>query len=478
MQTALASITACGAHVPRLRLHRKTIADQIAWANPAASAQAQGTRAICNWDEDSITLAVDAARACALGALPQIDALTLASTTLPFTDRSNAALVAAALDLPEALDTLDAGGSMRAGSGALADAAQRAGRVTLVIGADARRARAGSSAELSYGDAAAALLVGPPRDNSNADVLAVERLAANFVDHYRSANSDFDYSLEERWVRDSGFLEFAPRAIARVLQRAQLVASDVAHFAMPGPANLTQRVARAAGLTRASITNNLHADVGDSGAAHPLLMLVAALEQAAAGEVIVLGAFGQGFDALVLRAGARRLAQRPLTQAIERGADEPSYVRYLSHANLLDVDFGMRAERDHRTAHTVAWRKNRAVSAFVGGRCQTCGTVQYPPSRVCVNPDCRATDTQESHPLAETRGKVKTFTEDWQAYSPRPPYVYGNVEFAAGGNLLMEITDAGAGEIAVGDAVRFVFRVKDYDRARGFRRYFWKAAKA
>jgi uncharacterized OB-fold protein len=52
------------------------------------------------------------------------------------------------------------------------------------------------------------------------------------------------------------------------------------------------------------------------------------------------------------------------------------------------------------------------------------------------------------------------------------------VEFAAGGNLLMEITDAGAGEIAVGDAVRFVFRVKDYDRARGFRRYFWKAAKA
>ncbi len=42
----------------------------------------------------------------------------------------------------------------------------------------------------------------------------------------------------------------------------------------------------------------------------------------------------------------------------------------------------------------------------------------------------------------------------------------------------MEFTDLDAGQLAVGDAVRFVFRVKDFDRQRGFRRYFWKAVKA
>jgi uncharacterized OB-fold protein len=70
---------------------------------------------------------------------------------------------------------------------------------------------------------------------------------------------------------------------------------------------------------------------------------------------------------------------------------------------------------------------------------------------------------------------VKTFTEDWQAYSPRPPNIYGNIEFEPGGNLLMEVTDLDSGELHVGDRVRFVFRIKDVDRTRGFRRYFWKA---
>jgi len=73
---------------------------------------------------------------------------------------------------------------------------------------------------------------------------------------------------------------------------------------------------------------------------------------------------------------------------------------------------------------------------------------------------------------------VKSFTEDWQAYAPRPPALYGNVEFEGGGNLLMEFTDADSGELKVGMPVRFVFRIKDVDRLRAFRRYFWKATGA
>lgn len=138
----------------------------------------------------------------------------------------------------------------------------------------------------------------------------------------------------------------------------------------------------------------------------------------------------------------------------------------------------MRAERDNRTAQTVAWRRRDELYAFTGGRCPHCGTVQFPKARVCVAPACRRTGEQEPVALAEQRARIKTFTEDWLAYSARPPLIYGNIAFEVGGNAFIEFADFAPGEAKVNDEVRFVFRLKDVDRIRGFRRYFWKAAPA
>jgi len=38
--------------------------------------------------------------------------------------------------------------------------------------------------------------------------------------------------------------------------------------------------------------------------------------------------------------------------------------------------------------------------------------------------------------------------------------------------------DADPGSFDVGTKMRMVFRVREYDKARGFRKYFWKAAPA
>jgi 3-hydroxy-3-methylglutaryl CoA synthase/uncharacterized OB-fold protein len=481
----LAQIIAAGVSIPRLRLPRATLAAAMGWMSGAAT-RSTGARSACNWDEDALTLAIDAARGALEGA-PQVDALYLASTTLPFADRSNAALAAACLDLPATIETLESGGSLRAGTGALGTAVQRRA-TTLVVGSDARLARPGSPQEPVIGHGAAALLVRGGLDGAASapggapalcDVLASCHEAADFVDHYRMNGSDFDYTLEERWVRDEALASLPPRVLQAALARAGVAAEAVALFAMPG--SNAKRVAAAAGLSRATLVDAQHADCGDTGVAHPLLMLVAALEQAQPGDLIALAGFGQGVDALVLRAGealpAWRAAHRPLAAALARRREETHYTRFLSHCGLLDADFGMRAERDNRTAHSVSWRKHASIDAFRGGRCHDCGTVQFPRSRVCVNPECRRTDTQDSYRLADSSGIVKTFTEDWQAYSRRPPYVYGNVSFAEGGNLLMEFTDLDAGELAVGDRVRFVLRIKDQDPLRRFRRYFWKAVK-
>ena len=77
-------ITAFGASVPWQYLDRKRIFSAMGWFSPATFGVARGHKAVANHDEDSLTLAVAAARDCLAGRdAVSLDALVLASTTLP-----------------------------------------------------------------------------------------------------------------------------------------------------------------------------------------------------------------------------------------------------------------------------------------------------------------------------------------------------------------------------------------------------------
>ncbi len=465
-------IAALGAYLPRWRLERSAVAASLAWLYQAPM-RAKGVRSYCNWDEDALTMAVEAARDCLAEQPLPTTSLWLSSTSLPFEDRSNAGLVAGALDLDPACRTLDSTGSLRAATSALHAALLAPGRA-LVIGSDARLARPASPQELQFGHGAAALLVsdGP----GLARFLGGESVAVDFVDHYRDADAEFDYALEERWIRDEGYGKIVPPAVACLLERAGLTPTDIARLVIPGSAANARRVADRCGIAPSALCDPLHDVCGDTGAAHPLLLLAAALESATEGERILVVGFGQGVDALLFERTAVPIrAARGVRGALAAGRPDSAYTRYLSHQGLLDVDPGMRAERDARTAQSVAYRKRRDLTAFIGGRCGRCGTRQFPKSHGCVNPECRAFDTQAEERLADVVGRVKSFTEDWLAYTPSPPLPYGNVDIGEGGNIFMEFTDIEPGELAVGLPVRMVFRIKDVDRVRHFHRYFWKA---
>ena len=73
-----------GGYVPRRRLQRSVIAESNAWFNPGLKSLGVGERAIASWDEDAVTMAVEAARD-ALGkvARDRVRGLYLASTSLP-----------------------------------------------------------------------------------------------------------------------------------------------------------------------------------------------------------------------------------------------------------------------------------------------------------------------------------------------------------------------------------------------------------
>jgi 3-hydroxy-3-methylglutaryl CoA synthase len=476
-------ILSFGAYLPRSRLQRKVVADANAWFAPALKGLAKGERAICNWDEDSITMGVEAARDCLAGhdrgAVAQ---LVLASSTLPFDERQNAGVVANALQLKTALRAVDQAGSLRAGSSALAAALEGRGSAghTLVVAADARKSKAGSTQEMHYGDGAAALLVG--QGEPIARLIAAHSETVDFVHQYRMHDKVHDYAWEERWVRDEGYLKIVPRAVAALLAQAQVDAAAVTHFCLPGTLSRIQAaVAKRCGLRDEAVRDALGAVCGDTGVAHPLLLLAAALEDAKPGDRILLAAFGEGCDALLFEvtpAIAQASARRGVKGALAARREDGNYLRWLSFNGVLDIERGMRAEPDKPTPLTVLYRNRDMIQGLVGGKCRVCGTVQYPRQRYCVNPECNALDSQDDYAFSERTGTLMSYTADALTYSPDPPTYFGMVAFDGGGRMLLDFTEVEAGRIDVGLPVRMVFRIKDQDPLRGFQRYFWKATPA
>lgn len=475
-------ITAFGGYIPRLRLSRKAIVDANAWANAALRAYGRDERAIANWDEDSLTMGVEAARD-GLKGVPRerVRALYFASTTFPFADRLNSGVAAEALNLKDELDTLDIAASQRAAtSGLIAAFKAAAAGPLLFIAADKRRAKAGGAQELLWGDGAAALLLGS--EDPVAEFLGSYSEAVDFVDHYRGQTSAFDYQWEERWIRDEGYTKIVPPVLEGLLRKTGVTPAEIAHFVFPCTyRRLPQAIAKKAGLREESVRDNLGAVCGETGAAHPLVMLVDTLEEAKPGELILLAGFGQGCDALLFRAteALPRLAPRNgIKGALRRRKSETNYQKFLAFNDLVEIERGMRAEVDKQTALSALYRKKDMLLGFVGGRCEQCDTVQFPKSNVCVNPNCNAIHSQVDHPFADIPAKIRSYTADRLTYTPDPPAYYGMVEFEGGGRLMADFSDVDEGQVEVGMPMRMAFRIKEYDPQRGFTKYFWKAVPA
>jgi len=474
----MVGIISFGGYVPRLRLERKAIVEANGWFNPALRAYAKGERSMANWDEDSLTMAVAAARDCP--GVAELSSVFLASTTLPFADRQNAALMAGALNLDESLATLDVTGSQRCATSGLIQAlcalAGGAGK-TLFVAAEQRRTKAASPMELLVGDGAAALLLGG--ENLVAEFVGGHQIAVDFVDHYRGTQEAFDYSWEERWIRDEGYLRIVPRAIKALFERVEVPPSQISHFLLPCQfPKLAQQIAKMFGISEEAVADNLDGRVGDTGAAHSLLLLTHVLEQARPREYILVVGFGQGCDALLFRTTERLDGFSPRTGVsgyLERKRLESNYNRFLAFRGLVERDKGIRAEADIRTPLSTLYRNRRMATALVGGRCRQCGTPQLPKGHVCVNPQCGAVESQDEYCFADRGAHVQSWTADRLTYSPDPPTYFGMVVFEEGGRLMADFTDMDASSIRVGMPVNMSFRIKHFDELRRLPKYFWKA---
>ncbi len=474
-------ITSYGAYIPRLRLNRSAIYQSMGWFAPAIVMVAQGTRSMCNWDEDAVTMSVEASRSCLEGMdKKQIDAMFLASTTLPFADRQNAGIVSTALNLKSEILASDFTSSQKAGTTALLAALETAKggdrKNILVTAADKRETRPAGFYEMWFGDGAASFLVG------DTDVIAEFKgsytVSEDFVGHYRGARHRFDYNWEERWIRDEGYSKIIPKAVNGLLAKLNITIDDVDKLVFPCFFKAEhKKIAHKLGAADKAV-DNLHEACGETGCAHPLLMMAKALDDAKPGDRIVLAGFGQGCNAMyfVVTENIGKVNTRtPFESTLKNIEIIDNYSKYLVFRDLINPDMGIRAESETQTAMTTLYRRRSMILGLVGGKCTACGTPQFPKTQVCVNPDCLARHSQEDYEYSEIPAKVKTYTGDLLAVSLDPPHIYGMIQFEGGGRFMADFTDCKLDEIKVGLPVRMVFRKRTEDKNRGFVNYFWKA---
>ena len=468
-------ILSYGAYVPRRRLQKSCIYDTNKWFAPGMRGLAKGEKAISGWDEDPITMAVEAGRNCLEGIdRDTVSVVSLASTTMPFADRSNAGVAKEAMNLSDSIVATDRSGSLRAGTSALLDALHD-DRTQLCLAADRRKAKIASAEEMSYGDAACALLVGS--GDVIARYLGGKSTSIDFVDHFRETGADYDYAWEPRFTRDEGYQKILGQTIKDALGELNVDGADIAHAVIAAPVRgVPQKLASAAGISADAAVDTLSANIGNTGVTHPSLMLAHALQQAKPGEKILLASFGQGADVMVFETTEHLAAVNTRqTLVTAPGIADTNYLRYLFHRGQLDIDKGMRAELDEKQPGTSLARDRKTVLGLIGGKCTETGAIQFPKTDISVDQNTRSTGTQEDYPFADRLAKVVSFTADRLAYSPDPPTVYGMIDFEGGGRMIVEFADIEEDEVEVDVSMRMVFRVKAFDELRGFRKYFWKA---
>jgi hydroxymethylglutaryl-CoA synthase len=462
----MAGIVSYGAYIPFFRLGKAT----AGWESPTE-------RAIANFDEDSVTMAVAALRDALTAIDPgSIDALYFASTTQPYAEKQSATTIGWGANLRPDIFTVDCADSLRAGTNALklaldATKAQSAKRVAVAV-ADNRLAQPRSAFERTFGDGAATLVVG--EDQVIATIDGHAGFSHEILDTWRSADDDMVRSWEDRFRLEKGFIESLRESVSKALEKFGMTAKDYSRVIFAAPDARAHREAiRALGLEASQVPDGLFSALGHTGAAFPLMLLIAAIEDAEPGDRLLLASYGDGCDVFSLQVTAAKAqlpARRGMKAHLAAKKVLPEYEQYLKWRGLHQPDPGVRRPPMPTPSATALFRERERNLRFSAGKCRACGTVQYPPQRVCTK--CGKRDDFDPVRLADKPAKLFTYALDYIAGSVDVPLVVCIVNFAGGGRALMTMTDRVIEDIEVDMPLEMSFR-KLYE-AEGIHNYFWK----
>jgi hydroxymethylglutaryl-CoA synthase len=333
-------IVGYGAYVPRYRLPATEVARM--WRDSAGGLPVK-EKAVAGLDEDTITMAVEAARNALnrAGIDPQeIRAVWVGSESHPYAVKPSSTIVAEAIGAAPNVQAADLEFACKAGSEAIVAGmgivGSGMGRYVLAIGMDTAQGRPGDALEYTAASGGAAYIVGPA-DEAVAVYEATLSHVTDTPDFWRRAYAHYP-SHGHRFTGEPAYFEHITSAAQKLMDEMGTTPADYAYAVFHQPnTKFPQRAAQMLGFTPEQIkTGLLVPEIGNTYAGSSLIGLTAILDEAKPGDRIFMVSFGSGAgsDAFSLRA-TDRIAERrdraPATRdyiARRKEIDYATYTRY------------------------------------------------------------------------------------------------------------------------------------------------------
>ncbi|MCP4195594.1 MAG: hydroxymethylglutaryl-CoA synthase [Proteobacteria bacterium] len=337
-------IVGYGSYVPRFRVDAREIGR--VWKGKENQRE-NTVKAVAGPDEDSVTIAIQAARnALKMAAISprDIGAVWFGSESKPYAVKPTSTIVADAIDALPVANAADWEFACKPATEAMQAAAAMVGsgmaRYAMCGGADTAQARPGDSLEYATGAGGGAVILGPAEES-----LAVLQSSFSYVtntpDFFRRAGRSYP-SHGQRFTGEPAYFHHIESAVHALFDELGAGPKDFTYAVFHQPNHFFPlKVAKHLGFTKAQVEPFiLSKEIGNTYSGAALLGLACALDQAKPGDRILLASYGSGAGSDVFSFHVTtnlpdaRTRSVPLRHYIDR-KKEIDYALYARYQNKL-----------------------------------------------------------------------------------------------------------------------------------------------
>ena len=324
-----------GAYVPQYRLPASEISR--VWSGSEEGGTPIKEKSVPGLDEDTITMAIEAARnALARSGVDarKLRAVWVGSESHPYAVKPSSTIVAEAIGTSPNIQAADMEFACKAGTEALvagmALVGSGMGDYALAIGADTAQGKPGDALEYTAAAGAAAFVLGPAEE-ALAEIISSYSFVTDTPDFWRRAYQHYP-EHGQRFTGEPAYFKHVSTAAKTLMEESGTTAADYKYAIFHQPnVKFPQRVAKQLGFNPDQIKTGLLSPViGNTYAAASPLGLTAVLDEAQAGDRILMVSYGSG-------AGSDALDLRVTERIRERQKLAPSTATYI--ARRVEIDY-------------------------------------------------------------------------------------------------------------------------------------------
>ncbi len=334
-------IVSYGVYVPTYRVKVEDVAKQ--WGeNPAniKSGLLVEEKSVPDLDEDTATMAVEAARAAILRANlnPQeIGSIYVGSESHPYAVKPTATIVGAAIGAPNSITAADFEFACKAGTAAIQTCMGLVSlnkiKYGLAIGADVSQSSPGDALEFSAGAGGAAFVIG--QNNVAAEIEEYASFTSDTPDFWRRDLQKYP-SHSGRFTGEPAYFRHTISASEALMEKTGLRPNDFDFVVFHQPnGKFPLRTAKNLGFTSAQIKPGLMVThFGNTYSASSLIGLAATLDKASPSQRILMTSFGSGAgsDAFAFRVTDLIEEIREKAVKVEDFLTSKKYLDYAAYA--------------------------------------------------------------------------------------------------------------------------------------------------